>query len=147
MMKEFEATKEAIGKNILLNAFDVSRRSLVITDASADGFGHIMMQKRNKNDFMVKTQRSNRDGVITMDTGWLVIQVGSAAIKAAWRNYSALELEATCVVWSLETLAYYLKGCPEFYLWSDHAPLAQAMKKEVRELTQRMQKFREAIQA
>ena len=47
----------------------------------------------------------------------------------------------------METLAYYLKGCPRFDLWTDHAPLAQAMEKEVRELTPRMQKFREAIQA
>ena len=147
MRKEFEAAKEAMGKNILLNAFDAERTTLVITDASADGFGHILMQKKNKNEIRVKAQRSNREGTVTNDTGWVVIQVGSAAIKAAWRNYSALELEATCVVWSLETLAYYLKGCPEFDLWSDHAPLAQAMKKEVRELTPRMQKFCEAIQA
>ena len=104
------------------------------------------MQKKNENEFMVKAQSSNREGVITSDTGWVIIQVGSAALKAAWRNYSALELEATCVVWSLETLAYYLKGCPRFDLWTDHAPLAQAMKKEVRELTPRMQKIREAIQ-
>ena len=73
--------------------------------------------------------------------------MGSTALKPAWRNYSVLELEATCVVWSLETLAYYLKRCPRFNLWTDHSPLVQAMKKEVRELTPRMQKFREAIQA
>ena len=86
----------------------------------------------------------------TLSTGWKPLiwkQVGSAALKAPWRNYSALELEAACAVWSLETLAYYLKGCPRFDLWTDHLPLAQAMKKEVRELTPRMQKFREAIQA
>ena len=77
----------------------------------------------------------NIEGAVTMDTGWVVIQVGSVALKPAWRNYSALELEATCVVWSLETLAYYLKGCSRFDLWTDHSPLAQAMKKEVRELT------------
>ena len=53
---------------------------------------------------------------MTSDTGRVVIQVGSAALKPAWRNYSALELEATCVVWTLETLAYYLKGCAEFHL-------------------------------
>ena len=46
-----------------------------------------------------------------------------------------------------DTLAYYLIGCPAFDLWTNHSPLAQAMKKEVRELTPRMQKFREAIQA
>ena len=57
------------------------------------------------------------------------------------------ELEATSVVQSLETLAYYLKGCLRFNLWTHHSPLAQAMKKEVWEMTPRMQKFREAIQA
>ena len=46
MMEEFEAAKEAMGKNILLNAFDITRRTLGIKDASADGFGHILMQKR-----------------------------------------------------------------------------------------------------
>ena len=50
---------------------------------------------------------------MTNDTGWVVIQVGSTALKPARRNYSNLELKATCVVWSLETLAYYLKGCPQ----------------------------------
>ena len=99
-----------MGKNILFNAFDVTRRTLVITDASADGFGHILMQRRNENKVMVKAQSRNREGVITSDTGWVIIQVGSVALKAAWRNYSARELEATCVVWSLETLAYYHKG-------------------------------------
>ena len=51
------------------------------------------------------------------------------------------------MMWSLETFAYYLKRCPAFDLGTDHLPLAQAMKKEVRELTPRIQKFREVIQA
>ena len=140
MMEEFEAAKKAMGKNILLNSFDVTRRTLVITDASADGFGHILMQNRNKDEVMVKAQRGNKKGVITHNMGWLVIQVGSAALKLAWRNYSALELEAMFVVWSLETLAYCLKGCPIFNLWTNHVALAQAMKKEVRELTPRKPK-------
>ena len=67
----------------------------------------------------MRAQTANHEGVITKDTGWVVIQVGSAALKAAWRNYSALELEAACAVWSLETLSYYLKGCPRFHLWTD----------------------------
>ena len=44
-------------------------------------------------------------------------------------------------------MAYYLKGCMEFDLWTDHSALVQVRKKEVRELTPRMQKFREAIEA
>ena len=47
----------------------VARGTLVITDASADGFGHILMQKRNENEIMVKAQSGNREGVITSDTG------------------------------------------------------------------------------
>ena len=101
MVKEFEAAKEAMGKNILLNAFDVTRRTLVITDASADGFGHILMQKRNNNKFMVRAQSGNRDGVVTTDTGWVIIQVGSAALKVAWRitARSSLRRHVSCGVW------------------------------------------------
>ena len=33
MEKEFEAAKKAMGNNILLDAFDVTKRTLVITDA------------------------------------------------------------------------------------------------------------------
>ena len=82
------------------------------------------MQKKNKNQFEARATATNREGDITRDTGWSVIQVGSAALKPAWRNYSALELEATCVVWTLESLAYYLKGAqsltygPIIWLWS-----------------------------
>ena len=41
MKEEFESAKKAMGNNILLNSFDVTRRSLVITDASGQGFGHV----------------------------------------------------------------------------------------------------------
>ena len=96
MLEEFEAVMKAMGNNILLNAFDVKRRTLVITDASGEGFGHILMQSRKKIEVKARAQT-----LTTKNTGWVVIQVGSAALKPTWRNYSALELEATCVVWSL----------------------------------------------
>ena len=43
MMKEFEAAKKAMGNNLLLNAFDVTKRTLVITNASGEEFGQILM--------------------------------------------------------------------------------------------------------
>ena len=101
-----EGAKKAMGNNILLNAFDATKRTLVITDASGEAFGHIMMQKRNEDKVEKRAQAVNREGVITKDTGWVVIKVGSAVLKPTWRTYSAFELEAACVVWSLETLAY-----------------------------------------
>ena len=106
-----------------------------------------MMQKKRINEARERGQRPNMTNGADDNRGWLVIQLGSAAIKKAWKNYSALELEACCVIWSLESLGYYLKGCWEFDLWTDHSPLVQSMKKELMDLTPRMQKFREAIQA
>ena len=101
MEQEFEAAKKAMGKNILINTCDVTKRTLVITDAPGEGFGHILMQQRSEDKVEVSAKATNNAGEITNDTGWVVIQVGSAALKPAWRNYSALELEASCVVWSL----------------------------------------------
>ena len=72
---------------------------LVVINTSVDGFGHILLQKKENNVWEVRAQAtSRRTGEVTSDTGWVVIQVRSAAIKQAWRNYSALELEATCVI-------------------------------------------------
>ena len=61
MREELKKTKQAIGDNILLNNFCTKRATVVITDASGDGFAFILLQYSNN--------------------GYIVIQVGSAAIK------------------------------------------------------------------
>ena len=105
VMKEvFESAKKAMGNSILLNSFDVKRRSLVITDASASGFGYILMQKTSNTEFQARITTRDNEGRQDKDSGWVVNQVGSAALKPAWRNYSAIELEATYAVWPLESL-------------------------------------------
>ena len=123
------------------------QKKLVITDASGEGYAHILKQKGSEDEVEARAQATNNAGEIHNDTGWVVIQVGYAAHKPACHNYSTLELEVTCAVWSLKTLAYYFNGFTEFDLWTDHSPLVYAMKKKVREMTPRIQKFREAIQA
>ena len=126
--KEFEVEKAAIIKNIMLKALYIRRPTLVITNVSSDGCGHILLL--------------NKEGKLEDKEGdFLIIQVGPEALKPAWEKYSVIELEVTFVMWTLETLAYYLKGCRQFDLWTNHNPLAHAMKKNIRELTERMQKF------
>ena len=92
MREELEKTKKAIGDNILLNNFCMKRTMVVITNASVDGFAFILLQYG--------------------ESGYMVIQVGSAAIKKVWKYYSVLELEETCVIWSLKSLRFYLRGLP-----------------------------------
>ena len=101
MMEEFEAAKKAMGKNILLNAFDVTRRTLDITDASAEGFRHILKQKRNEDEVMVKAQRGNKKGVITMTrAGW---SYRWAQRHLCWRCATIVRLSSRlrvlCGVW------------------------------------------------
>ena len=77
MEAEFESAKKAIGNSILLNLFDVTKRSLVITDASGDGFGHILLQRKDNNVWEARAQTTNRrTGEVTNYTGWVVILVG-----------------------------------------------------------------------
>ena len=102
MEDQFESAKRAMGDSILLNSFVVTRKSLVITDATGDGFGHILLQKKENIVCEARAEAtSRRTGEVTSDTGWVVIQVGSAALNPAWRNY--------CAVWSWKRPASY--GC------------------------------------
>ena len=126
MRKELERTKQAIGDDILLNKFCMKRATVVITDALGDRFAFILLQ--------------------FAEDGYIVIQVGSAAIKKVWKNYFALKLKGTCAIWTLETLKFYLRGLPRFQLWSDHVLLKDTMVKQLRELSPRLQKFREAVE-
>ena len=74
---EFESAKKAMGNSILLNWFDVTKRSLVITDASGDGFGHILLQRKDNNVWEARAQTTNRrTGEVTNYTGLVVILVG-----------------------------------------------------------------------
>ena len=51
-----------------------------------------------------------------------------------------------CLIWTLESLKFYLRGLHRFELWSDHTPLKDAMSKQLRELSPRLQQFREAVE-
>ena len=52
MREELEKTKQAIGDSILLNNFCMKRATVVITDASEDGFAFMLLQY-SKNGYIV----------------------------------------------------------------------------------------------
>ena len=69
----------------------------------------------------------------------IVFEKGDATLKEASYKHMDVSGRGEIVVKeehgiphrSLKTLAYYLKGCTEFDLWTDHSPLVQVIKKEV----------------
>ena len=60
MEDQFESAKRAMGDSILLNSFDVTGKSLVITDASGDGFGHTLLQKKEDNVWEARAQATSK---------------------------------------------------------------------------------------
>ena len=64
MEDKFGSAKRAMVDSILLNSFDVNRKSLVITDASGDGFGHILRQKKENDVLAVRVQTTRRTGEV-----------------------------------------------------------------------------------
>ena len=57
---EFASAKKAMGNSILLNSFDITKRLLMITDASRDSFGHILLQSKEGNVWEARAQSTSR---------------------------------------------------------------------------------------
>ena len=62
MIKEFYFKKEAMRRNILLNTFDANKKSLVITNASGHGFGHILLQQKEDGSLSSKPKHWTMTG-------------------------------------------------------------------------------------
>ena len=60
MEAEFEPAKKVMGNSILLNSFDVTKRSLVITDPFGDSFGHVLLQRKENNLWEARAQSTSR---------------------------------------------------------------------------------------
>ena len=59
-----------MGINLILNAFDVPKRTLFIKEAASEGFGHILMQNRNEEEVEVRAQTRNNEGRSLRTEDW-----------------------------------------------------------------------------
>ena len=73
------------------------------TDASGTGLGAVLSQINNRGEEKA-------------------IGYASRGLTDAERNYSATELEACAIIWSINYFKHYLYG-HKFIIWSDHNPL------------------------
>ena len=95
-------------------------RGRLITDARGQGLGWILVQQTEEDD-------------------WRLVWAGSAALQPAQRNYPALHLELLGVVHAMEKCDYYFLGAPRFQLVTDHAPLLDIFKKDLWDISPKLQ--------
>ena len=117
---DFIAVKELMSDTSNLVAFSGTRKTCLITDASKQGIGWILLQQ-------------------TEDGDWRMVRAGSAALGPSQRNYPAIQLELLGVCHALEKNDFYLRGSPRFKILTDHAPLKGLLKKDLWDISPKLQ--------
>ena len=125
----FLEAKSALVRHVRLHHFDRGLRTSLVTDASRlHGLGFMLVQM-------------DPEGGLRR-----VIQCGSRSLKPAEANYATIELECLAIQWAVEKCRYFLRGCGEFSVRTDHRPLIGVFQKPLGEVTNpRIFRFREKL--
>ena len=62
------------------------------------------------------------------------------------QRYSTIELECLAIIWAIQKCAFYLRGLPLFYVYTDHRPLEGVFQKDLFDLASpRLQRLRKKV--
>ena len=100
----FEEVKRNLSAPPLIQPFDRSSDTYLHTDASRNGLGFALLQRRP-------------------DSSLTAIQYGSRFVTEAESRYAITELEMLAVTWAINKCRLYLAGLPDFTVVVDHRPL------------------------
>lgn len=116
----FQQSKEVIIQEMKegVRLFDPARLTCLATDWSVDGVGFLLLQKY--------CQCQLRTPVCCPD-GWKLCLVGSRFTHPAESRYAPIEGEALAVVYALHQTRYYVLGCKDLLVATDHKPLMQIL--------------------
>ena len=116
----FQESKKAIVKEMEqgVRLFDPSRTTCLMTDWSVNGIGFFMMQKYC--NCTARTPTCCKDG-------WRLCLVGSRFTHPAESRYAPVEGEALAVVYALHQTRYYILGCNDLIVATDHKPLLRIL--------------------
>ncbi|CAF1445403.1 unnamed protein product [Rotaria sordida] len=114
----FDQLKAAITSPTVLILPDPSQSYIIRTDASRVGIGAVLLQKQPPD--------SNDTSTTSI---YKPVAFASRSLTTAEKKYSAIELEALAIWWSVtQKFRSYIEG-QQFFLETDHKPLLSLMKK------------------
>ena len=116
----FQQSKEAIIDEMKdgVRLFDLARPTCLSTDWSVSGIGFLLKQKY--------CQCAPRSPTCCPD-GWKLCLVGSRFTTPAESRYAPIEGEALAVAYALHQTRYYILGCEDLVVTTDHKPLERVL--------------------
>ena len=116
----FRESKNAIIEEMKegVRLFEIDRPTCLCTDWSIGGIGFIMKQKYCE---CLPIQPT------CCPDGWKLCLVGSRFTTPAESRYSPVEGEALAVVYALHQTRYYILGCKNLIIATDHKPLLKIL--------------------
>ena len=129
--KAFEKSKETIIDAIKegVRLFEPSRPTCLATDWSNQGIGFVLKQKYCN---------CRGSSPTCCQQGWKFCLVGSRFTTPAESRYAPVEGEALAVAYALHQTRYYILGCPNLIVTTDHKPLSRILNdRDLHEITNR----------
>ena len=116
----FHKSKEAIVNKIIegVSLFDPTLTTCLATDFSAHGIGYFLLQK---------TCQCSARCPTCCKTGWRLCLVGSRFLRPAETRYAPIEGEALAVAYALHQCRYFVLGCKDLIVATDHKPLLSVL--------------------
>ena len=116
----FEESKKTIVQAMKdgVRLFEASRPTCLATDWSNDGIGFVLKQK-----YCACKQLSPS----CCNKGWKLCLVGSRFTTPAESRYAPVEGEALAVAYALHQTRYFILGCSQLIVATDHKPLVQIL--------------------
>ena len=114
--RAFELSKENIVNKIKsgVELFDINLPTCLATDFSITGIGFFLLQKTCECQSRVPTCCAD---------GWRLCLVGSRFLHDAETRYAPIEGEALAVAYALHQCRYFILGCKDLTVVTDHLPL------------------------
>lgn len=124
--QEWVKLKTTLTTTPVLTFFDPTRRIKVSTDASKDGLGAVLLQAEGED--------------------WKPVAYASRSMTESECRYAQIEKECLGLVVGLEKFHGYIYGLPTFTVETDHRPLVAIIKKNLNEMSPRIQRLMMKLQ-
>ncbi len=124
--QEWGRLKTLLTSEPVLTFFDPSKRTKISTDASKDGLGAVLLQAEGDS--------------------WRPVAYASRTMTPSECRYAQIEKECLGLVYGVERFHSYVYGLPTFVAETDHKPLIAIIKKNLNQMSPRIQRLMMRLQ-